>query len=299
MPTAHPQAAANRRGILYLIAAMVCLLLNDALMKQVGQALPVPQMVLLRGGFAVALVLLVVRLSGASTHWRRLADRPVLARAGLDAIGTFLYLVSLMHLPLANATAINLAAPLIMAAMAVVFLREHAGPRRWLAIAVGFGGVLLVIQPQAQGFNAWALVCLAGTFCHSGRELITRRIDRAVPSLLVTLASALAVLLLAATATAVQGWQPVTARQVATLAAAAALLASGYFFIVNSMRHGEMAVVAPFRYTGLLVAVLLGWLIWDEVPNTLAWAGITLLLATGLALLHEGRWASPADRQPA
>ena len=287
-----PGAAANRRGILYMASAMVCLVLNDALMKHLGQALPVPQMVFIRGAFAVLMVYAVARWTGAATRLPRLLDRPVLARAALDAVGTLLYLVALMHLPLGNATAINLAAPLIMAALAVAVLHERAGPARWAAIGAGFMGVLLVIQPSAQGFNGWSLVCLSGTFFQATRELLTRRIDPAVPSLLITLASALAVLVLAAGATALQGWQPVAPLQWAKLALAAALLASGYFFIVNSMRHGEMTVVAPFRYTGLLVAVGLSWLVWDQVPNALAWAGIAVLMLAGLALLREGRSAA-------
>ncbi len=282
-------AAANRRGIAYMAAAMACLVLNDALMKQVGQGLPVAQMVFIRGLFAMALVLAVALASGTRAQLPRLADRRVVARSALDAAGTLLYLVSLMHLPLANATAINLAAPLIMALLAVLLLGEHPGWARWLAIALGFGGVLLVIQPRADGFNAWALLCLAGTGFQAARELITRRIDPRIPAILVTLGSAVAVTLLAAVACALQPWQAVQPRQLALLALAAALLASGYFFIVNSMRHGEMSVVAPFRYTGLVVALLLGWAIWGEVPNALAWAGIALLAATGLYLLHDGR----------
>lgn len=291
------QAAANRRGILYLCAAMICLVLNDALMKHVGQTLGVPQMILLRGVMALLMVLAVARALGATARLPLLADRHVLARAALDAVGTLLYLVSLMHLPLANATSINLAAPLIMALFAVVFLHERAGLPRWLAIGVGFAGVLLVIQPRAEGFNAWALVCLGGTVCHVGRELLTRRIDPAVPAILITLASTVAVLALAAAATLVDGWQPVQPSQFGALTLAAALLASGYFFIVNSMRHGEMTVVAPFRYVGLLVAVLLGWGVWGEVPNAPAWAGIALLVGTGVYLMLEGRRRQP--RTPA
>lgn len=297
-PGALARAAANRRGILYLSAAMVCLLLNDALMKHVGRELGVPQMVLLRGVMALLMVAAVAHATGALARLPALRERPVLARAALDAVGTLLYLVSLMHLPLANATAINLAAPLIMALFAVLLLHEKAGVARWLAIVIGFGGVLLVIQPRADGFNAWALVCLAGTFCHVGRELLTRRIDPTVPAILVTLASALAVLLLAAAATLVDGWRPVRPLQLAQLALAAALLSGGYFFIVNSMRHGEMTVVAPFRYVGLLVAVALGWLVWGEVPNALAWGGIVLLVGTGLYLMAEGRPRTEAAAAP-
>ena len=282
-------AAANRRGILCMAAAMLCLVLNDALMKHLGQALPVPQMVFIRGVFAVLMIYAVARWTGATARLPRLLDRPVLARAALDAVGTLLYLLALMHLPLGNATAINMAAPLIIAALAVLVLHERAGPARWVAIGTGFVGVLLVIQPSTQGFNVWSLACLAGTFFQATRELITRRIDPAVPSLLITLASALMVTVLAAGVTALQGWQPVAPGQLATLAVTAALLASGYYFIVNSVRHGELSVVAPFRYTGLLVAVTLSWLVWDQVPNALAWAGIAVLVAAGLALLRQGR----------
>lgn len=298
MTTPARQAAANRRGILYMAAAMVCLVLNDAIVKQVGQAMPVPQMIVVRGLMAALMVLAVAHATGATDRLPRLADRAVLARAGIDAVGTLLYLLSLMHLPLANATSINLAAPLIMALFAVVFLHERAGPARWLAMGVGFVGVLLVIQPRAEGYNAWALVCLAGTVCHVGRELLTRRIDPTVPAILVTLSSVVVVSALAAFSLLVSGWQPVSQRQLGLLALAAALLASGYFFIVNSMRHGQMTVVAPFRYTGLLVALLLGWAVWGELPNALAWGGIALLLASGLYLLHEGRARPVRDAAP-
>jgi drug/metabolite transporter (DMT)-like permease len=281
--------AANRRGIAYLCAAMVFFVLNDALMKQVGQSLAVTQMIFVRGLMTLALLLAVAHATGATARRARLADRPLLARAALDALGTVLYLVSLMHLPLANATAINLAAPLIMALAAVLLLRERAGLPRWLAIGAGFVGVLLVIQPRAEGFNAWALVCLAATFAHVARELLTRRIDPAVPSILVTLGSAIAVLLTAALLLPLEGWQPLHALQLGQLALAAALLAGGYFCVVNSMRHGEMSAVAPFRYVGLLVAVLLGWLVWREVPNALAWGGMALMVGSGLFLMLEGR----------
>ena len=294
MTPAETQAAANRRGIGFLCAAMVSLVLNDALMKHVGQTMGVPQMVFLRGVMALALLLAVAQALGLLGQWRQLTGGAVLGRAALDAAGTLLYLLSLMHLPLANAISINLAGPLMMALFAVVFLHERAGPARWVAIALGFVGVLLVIQPRAAGFNAWSLVCLCGTVCHVGRELLTRGIDRAVPAILITVASAVAVLALAAVATVVDGWQPVQPRQLGQLALAAALLASGYFFIVLSMRHGEMTVVAPFRYVGLLVAVALGWLVWREVPNALAWAGIALLVGTGLYLIVEGRRRAPA-----
>lgn len=296
---AHSRAAENRRGIACLVAAMVCLLLNDTLMKLLGDGLPLPQMVLVRGLFATALIGGAMVALGQARQLPRLADRHVAARAAVDAVGTLLYLGALMHLPLANATAINLAAPLVMAVLAALFLGERVRAARWCAIALGFVGVLLVVQPQAQGFDGWALVCLGATLCHSVRELLTRHIDRSIPSVGITLASALSVTGMAALATLTSGWQPLTLRALALLAAAAALLAAGYFLIVTSMRHGEMSTVAPFRYSSILVALLLGWAVWGHVPDALAWAGIALLLGTGLYLLHdERRRVRAADAAP-
>jgi drug/metabolite transporter (DMT)-like permease len=296
---ARTRAAENRRGIACLVAAMVCLLLNDTLMKLLGSGLPLAQMVLVRGLIATGLIGLAMLALGQARQLPRLASRHVAARAAADALGTLMYLGALMHLPLANATAINLAAPLVMAVLAALFLGERVRAARWCAIALGFAGVLLVVQPSARGFDGWAVVCLGATLCHSVRELLTRHIDRSVPSVGITLASAVAVTAMAAVATVFGGWQPLSLRALALLAAAAALLATGYFFIVTSMRHGEMSTVAPFRYSALLVALLLGWAVWGHVPDALAWAGITLLLGTGLYLLHdERRRVRAADAAP-
>lgn len=289
------QVAANRRGILYMASGMACLVLNDSLMKYLGNSFGVAQLICVRGIMAVLMILAVARALGATARLRTLADRHVVIRAVIDSLGTLLYLASLMHLPIGNATAINLAAPLILAVLAVFFLGEHPGFRRWLAIGAGFAGVILVIQPRIEGFNAWALMCLAATGFQSARDLLTRRISPAVPAILIALASVGFVTLIATGLTLMQGWRPIGLSAVGLLAVAAALLASGYYLIVNSMRHGEMSMVAPFRYSGLLVALVTGFIVWGEVPTALAWGGIALLLAAGVYLLHDERRRRGAD----
>lgn len=276
--------------------AMASFVTNDALVKYVSQSLPSMQLIFIRAAFATFLLLVVAQAMGALTAagLRAMTQRPVVARAGLDALGTFTYLSSLFHLPIGNATAINMATPLVITLMAVIAFKEKVGAARWLAVATGFAGVLLIVQPSAGGFNAWALLCLVGTLFHAARDLGTRRIDAATPSIVITLASALAVLLMAAVLTAWQGWQTPNTQQLLLLAAAALFLSLGYFFVITSMRAGEISVIAPFRYTGLLFALVLGWLVWGEVPNALAWAGITLLVGAGLYVLHGERRARAA-----
>lgn len=280
----------NRQGIRLMVAAMACFIVNDTLVKFVSQSLPAGQLIFLRGLMATALVLVVVRATRVPLQARRLAGGWVGVRAGLDALATLTYLVSLFNLPMANATAINMATPLFITLFAVLWLRHRVGPRQRLAIGAGFAGVLLVIQPRAEGFNAFAWLCLGATVLNALRDLVTLRIPRDMPSIGVTLATAVAVTLLAGVVSMLQGWATLTAAQLGLLAAAAVFLAAGYQLIIRATRSGDLSVVAPFRYSGLLMAVLLGWAVWGDVPNVLAWAGIALVLAAGLYLLrNEGR----------
>ncbi|MGV3571310.1 MAG: DMT family transporter [Ramlibacter sp.] len=290
--------AANRRGILAMCGAMASFVINDSMVKVVSESLPAAQLIFVRGAFATLLLLAVVAALGAARHIPRLANRRLLLRASLDAVATMTYLTSLFHLPIGEATAINMATPLFITAFAVLAFKEQVGAGRWLAIATGFTGVLLVVQPSGAAFNAYALLCLGGTILHAGRDLATRYVDEAIPSILITLSSAIGVTLLSGTLTLLQGWKPVNGQQFALLAGASVFLSSGYFLLIMSLRRGEMSLIAPFRYVGLLFALVLGYLLWGDVPNALAWCGIALLVAAGLYVLHGERGRKRPELEP-
>ncbi len=272
-----------------MVMAMAFFIVNDTLVKLVSQSLPAGVLIMVRGLVATAVVLLALRLTRTPLLARQLFSRPVLLRSCVDGLATLAYLLSLFQLPIANSTAINMATPLVITLLAMVWLREQVAPAQWAAIIAGFAGVLLVIQPRGAGFNAFAWLCLLGTLLHALRDLLTRRIDPAVPSLVVTLATAVVVTLMAGLLCLFQGWQTPTPAQAGTLAAAAVCLAGGYYLIIRCTRVGDLSVVAPFRYTGLLMAVALGWAVWGDVPNPLATAGIALVVAAGLYLLRRQR----------
>lgn len=278
----------NRPGIRLMVVSMACFIVNDTLVKFVSQSLPAGQLIFLRGLMATALVLAFMRATAAPVRPATLAGGWVAVRSVLDAMATLTYLFSLFNLPIANATAINMATPLVITLIAVLWLGHRVGPAQWVAVALGFTGVLLVIQPRADGFNAFAWLCLGATVLHALRDLVTLRIPREVPSIGVTLATAVAVTLLAGLVSLVQGWRAPTAAQLGLLAAAAVFLASGYQLLIRATRSGDISVIAPFRYSGLLMAVGLGWVVWGDVPNALAWAGIALVLGAGLYLLRHG-----------
>jgi drug/metabolite transporter (DMT)-like permease len=291
---------ANRRGILFMVLAMTTFVGNDALVKLASDALSAYQLIFIRGVFATVWILLLARGLGVSLRWEALTGGWVSARALVDAASTFAYLISLFHMPIGNAIAINMAAPLMITLFAVVVLGERVDARRWLAVALGFLGVLLIIQPATDGFNAYSILCLFATLLHCARDLMTRRIPTGVPSVVVTLATSLVVTVIAGVGTVSSGWQAVGTQTMILIAAASLFLAAGYYFIILSMRTGQISVVAPFRYSGLPIALLIGWLIWQDIPNFAAWVGILLLCSTGLYLL--GRTGSapngPTPRRP-
>ncbi|MCL4745975.1 MAG: DMT family transporter [Burkholderiaceae bacterium] len=281
--------AANRRGIVAMCVAMACFIANDALVKYASESMPTAQLIFVRGVMATMVVFAVARAMGATRRIGEVVERRVLVRSLVDALATFVYLVSLFHLPIANATAINMASPLFIAMLASIFFREQVGWRRWGGIVAGFTGVVLVIQPAAEGFNVFSLVCLAGTLLHAVRDLLTRRIPPGLPSILVTLSTAVTVTILAAVLSIFEGWGAFGLFELGLLALASVFLAGGYYAIVAGMREGEASLIAPFRYTGLLWALLLGFAVWGDTPNALAWWGIALLIASGVYVLHRER----------
>lgn len=290
------RARANRAGILAMVAAMGFFVVNDTLVKVVSQSLPAAQLIFIRSAMASLLVLTAVLATGARSHIREIGRGWVLVRAGLDAVSTLLFLVSLFHLPIATATSIISSAPLVIALLAALTLGERVPAAVWLATAAGFGSVLMIVQPDAGALNPYAAVCFASTCIVAVRDLITRRVRDAVPSIVITLSTALAVTLLALVLSAFEGWRPIGARDLAMLAAAAICLAGAYVMIVRSTRRGDLSVVGPFRYSQLLFAVVVGYLVWGDVPNPLAWCGLALLVVSGVHVLRASRRPGVSSR---
>ena len=279
----------NRLGILTMTGAMVFFVVNDALVKWVSTDLPTPQLIFVRGVMTTALLLALAAWMGQLRLWRSALTRSVPTRALIDSLASFTYLTAVFHMPLGNATAINLAGPLFLTMLAVFFLHERVSLGRWALILLGFAGVLLVVQPRAGEFNSYAWLCLLAAMLHAGRDFLTRLVPAQVPSLLITLSTAMMVTLLAGVWSMFEPWRAMSTTHIGQLFAAAMCLAAGYHLLTLSMRWGDMSVIGPFRYSGLLMALLLGYLMWGDVPNGLAWCGIALVVAAGLGLLQAER----------
>lgn len=277
----------NRLGILAMCAAMAFFVGNDTLLKLATASLPPGQIMALRGLFASLLAGGLIVAMGHARHLSGLRQPVVLARAGIEASVAFLYISALGSLPLANIVAILQATPLMMTLIAVAFGLETVGWRRWSAISVGFCGVLLIVKPDPATFNAAALVALVSALLVAVRDLVTRRIAGEVPSTVVTLSTTAAVALAGAAIGFSEAWQPLGSRELALLAAAAALVTAGNLCIIVAFRRAEASVVSPFRYTIVVMAIGLGYLVFGELPDGLSVAGIALVVGSGVYALHR------------
>ena len=200
--------------------------------------------------------------------------------------------------------AINLSTPFFLTILAVVVLKEDVRWRRWTAIVLGFVGVVMVIQPKADELNIWSWVVVGSSLLGAIRDTLGRYIPTTVPTTIMSFWSAAAVGLIGLALTFAGGWQPMSTRSVLLLIAASLLLASGYQFLMLSLRSStEMSVLGALRYGSVLGAIVIGYLVWGDVPNVLAFGGIVVVVASGLYILKRQQTRGTpqprlADEQP-
>jgi drug/metabolite transporter (DMT)-like permease len=280
----------NARGALYMNMAMLSFTLNDTAMKAAMKTMPLFQAITLRGLVATVLLLAIGARLGALRFRLPRRDLGLLGwRIVFEILATLTFLVALTKMPLANLSAIMQATPLAVALGAALFMNQPIGWRRLVAILIGFVGVMIIVRPGPTGFDIWAMLGLASVLCVVGRDLTTKGMSRAVPSVTVALTASASVLVMGLIGVGVEGWPPVQLTNLAMLAFAGVGLVIGYLTIVATMRVGDIGFVAPFRYTALIWAILLGWLSFGYLPDALTLLGAALVVATGLFTLWRER----------
>ncbi len=276
-------ASSNLRAIGAMLVGQASFTFNDALIKLAAAGLPGGQAIFMRGVMAILVSLSVCIALGTCSFTSLRGTWRILTLRNIGEIGsTFFFLFALFHMPIATATAILQLTPLAITAGAALFLAEPVGWRRWLAAFVGFVGVMIVIRPGSDAFNAWSLLALAAVAFSVLRDLSTRRIGLQVRAILLVTISAFTVTGAALGFALVETWVMPTPRGLLLLLCSAIFLLSGYYFMVHAMRHGEVAVVSPFRYSVIIWAVLAGILVWGEWPDAPALIGTAIVVAAGL-----------------
>lgn len=280
----------NMRAAILMMLSMSAFTVNDALMKGASDEVPFYQAIALRGMMITAVLVVVALVWGNFTL--RAARRDwglVLLRTAAEAIGTVLFLTALFKMPIANLSAILQALPLTVTLAAALFLRESVGWRRLTAILVGFVGVIMIVQPGTDGFSIYSVLGIAAVIAVTVRDLAARKLTATVPSILVALVAAVGVTAVALVAGTGETWVTPSGKAVMQMAGAAGCLAIGYISAVTAMRGGDIGFVAPFRYTSLLVALILGFVFFDEWPNWLTMLGAAIVVGTGLFTLYRER----------
>lgn len=289
MSTDFHDASHNLRGSAFMLLAMASFAIGDSLMKYVATGLPLSQILVIRGGFAVLILSVVSYAFGHLRPFTAILSVPFLLRLAGEIIATFFFLTALFNMPIANASAIMQALPLTVTVGAAVFLGEALGWRRISAILVGMIGVLMIVQPGLEGFNRFSLFCLVAVFGTTLRDLATRKLPDEVPSFFISLVTTIVIAICGGLWSFTEEWQPVSAYQVGFLATASIFLVSGFVSIVSAMRIGEVGVVTPFRYTVLLFALVIGIVFFDEIPDLLTVLGSIVVVLTGIYTIYRER----------
>ena len=273
-----------------MAAAMASFTANDAITKAVSAELNIGEILLVRGLVAMVLVAALAWYRDALRSFSALLIWPVGSRVMGEIGGTLTYLSAISQIPLANASAIFQALPLVITLGAALVFGEPVGWRRCLAIAAGFIGVLVIVRPGAEGFSQASLLALASVGFCAVRDLATRRIPKELPTVFITLLTTLTVTTAgAAVLVPLGGWKAPSGHALGLLVFAAVLILIGYQCIIVSLRTGDISAVAPFRYSALLWAMLLGYLAFGHQPDVQMLAGAAIIVASGLYAFYRER----------
>jgi drug/metabolite transporter (DMT)-like permease len=282
-----------------LISALLFAALS-AFVRQLGDLVPVGQLVFFRSACAIPPVLLIYALRGelASAVYTR---RPLgqLGRGALSVGGMYTNFSALTRLPLADATAISFASPLVTVALAAVILKEQVRVYRWSAVLVGFGGVIVMLIPHldvkhyaaagaASAATIGSLLALFSAFCNAGTVIQTRRLTQSETTSSIVFYFSL-VTALAGAVTLPFAWHTPTGSEFLMLVSMGVCGGIAHIFLTESYRFATASVVAPFDYSSMLWALLLGYWVFGELPSALVYVGATIVAGAGLFVIWRER----------
>lgn len=276
----------NHRGALFMTLAMFCFALEDMALKAAVRDVPVGQAMLIFGLLGTLVFIAVAKSNAQPAFHPAFTSRLMLLRSASEVCGRLFYSIAIALTDLSTVSSILQATPLIVALGAVVFFGERITPARWIAIFVGFLGVLLILRPGLDGFEPSAIFAVLGTLGFAGRDLATRGSPVSMSTAQLGVLGFLVLTLSGAILLAWSGEVVVpNAQSLGLLAITTAFGCIAYGALTRAMRSGDVGVVAPFRYSRLLFALILGVVVFNERPDFLTLFGGAIVVASGIALL--------------
>lgn len=275
-------------GIYFKLSALVLFCTMDAMVKGLGGTYGSFQLMVFRSGVALVPVAVMIWHAGGLRVVR--SNRPWLQalRVTIGFGSMFGFFYAFPRMPLVDAYAISFSAPLFMVALSVLILKEPVGWRRWTAVGVGFAGVLIMLDPWGIEFHAVSLIILAATFCYSLSTVMVRLLSRHDPDV-VTLFWFAIVGTVISLACAIPEWIWPPAMDWVWLLTLGLLGGFAQILITRAWRLAPAAVLAPFDYVSIILAVAFGYLWFREEPSWTVWYGLPLVIGSGLYILHRER----------
>ena len=280
----------NLRAIVSLVLAMGVFIASDSCMKLALADAPLFQLVFMRGYAAVTLSLMLLVLLDQARDIRRMFNPWLIARGLLEVVANFSFTFAIIYMAIADVTAIAQTCPLLVLLGARLFYGERLGSVRMFLVAVGIVGALLVAQPGTTAASPYAVLGFVTALAAAIRDLITRKVPQEIPALVVAF-TVLVCLMIAGGIGMVAFETPVMpgTHHILLMLLAASLLIAGHFFVFVAYRIGPARTVAPFMYTLTIWAVLSGVVLFGDIPNELAIAGMGLVVLAGLLIIFLDR----------
>lgn len=276
------------KGVVLMAIGVLLLTINDAVSKHLVLSHPVGQVIFLR---QTATLLVMIPYVMMVTGWGalRVVNGPGQLIRGLMFIaGSVSIVMSLELLPLAMVTTILFTTPIFVAAFSAPVLGERVGLHRWVAVFGGFAGVLIVVQPGTAAFQ-WALLLpVAASFINAFRDVLTRFLSRSETSIAMLFWSNI-ILMAGSALTLPWSWQPVGTTTALWFVVAGVCNGAAHFFVIEALRVSEASAMAPVRYTSLIWAALLGFVLWGEIPGVWLWAGAAVIVGSSLYMIRAER----------
>ncbi|MGL1930261.1 MAG: DMT family transporter [Desulfotalea sp.] len=280
----------NVRGSFFMVFAMAAFAVEDMFVKAAAKSLPVGEILILFGLGGTLVFILLTLLKGDGIFHREITSKIIIIRAICEIAGRLFFTLAIVLTPLSTASAILQATPLIVVMGAAIFFGEKVGWQRWLAIGVGFVGVLMILRPGLEGFEASSLFALLGTLGFAGRDLATRGAPLALSNMQLGIYGFFILIPTGAILVPFTGGlvfpdfkSSLEVLGVITFGVVA------YYFLTCAMRTGEVSAVTPFRYTRLVFALIIGLIVFSERPDFMTLSGSIIVVLSGVFSLLKSR----------
>ena len=269
-----------------MLGGALSLTINDAMAKYLTQSYPVGQVMALRGLSIIMLLIAFLFFINNLKALKIFSWKGHLLRAGAMTGSTFFFITGLSLLPITDAIAIAFVAPILTTILGIIILREAVSWKRWVAIFVGFFGVIIILQPTSDAFKIAAIAPMGAAAFGAARDVVTRAISGSENSLSILFTSML-MITIAGFLTYPLGWSAVKLSHIWIFITSSLLVGLAQYLMIEAFRLGEVALISPFKYSSLLWATLISLVIWDDLPSKDVVLGAFILILSGIYLLKN------------